>query len=194
MRSLPGVRGLPLFLVLALCLASWSLAGGWKPGKASPRAGWTPSQLPEIQATIDAFVADDPRLEEYFEEAHAYAIFPKVGKGAFFVGGAYGKGRVFERGKLIGNTSLTQVSLGLQFGGQGYSEVIFFRDRAALDKFRKGRSEFRARASAVAADAGASADSAWEDGVAVFTRTKGGLMAEASLGGQGFKYTPLAPR
>lgn len=194
MNASPSTRSPLAVVALALATATASWCGPWKPKSPSPKAGMAASQFPEIQRTIDDFVKTKPELAEYFKEAHAYAIFPTVGKGGFFVGGAHGKGRVFAQGKLIGNVSLSQVSVGLQFGGQAFSEVIFFRDGAALERFKKGKSEFSARASAVAADAGVSADNAWSGGVAVFTRTKGGLMAEAAIGGQDFKYTPLGGR
>ena len=102
-------------------------------------------------------------------------------------GGAYGKGRVYEQGKHVGNTSMTQVTVGFQLGGQVYSQFIFFRDQTALDSFRRGNFEFGAQASAVAVTVGASADANYSDGVAIFTQAKGGLMYEASVGGQKFK-------
>lgn len=194
MRTPFGFRGRLALVAFALCVGSPGWCGGWKQGSPSPRAGLLAGEIPEIQRSIDEFVKVEPGLREYFDKAHGYALFPTVGKGGFFVGGAHGKGRVFERGKLIGNVSLTQVSVGFQWGGQAFSEVIFFRDKAALEKFKTGRSEFSARASAVAAKSGVSADSAWSGGVAVFTRAKGGLMAEAAIGGQDFKYKALKGR
>jgi lipid-binding SYLF domain-containing protein len=141
--------------------------------------------------------------------AYAYAVFPTIGKGGLVVGGAYGRGRVYEKGAYIGDASMTQVSVGFQAGGQGYSQLILFQDKRALDEFTNGNFEFSADASAVAitAAAGASAgttgansnasggmnDAAtaghYYKGMAVYTIVKGGAMYEASVAGQKFKYT-----
>ena len=125
------------------------------------------------------------------DEAHAYAIFPTVGKGAITVGGAHGNGQVYERGELIGYARLNQVSMGFALGGQSYSEVVFFADRDALEDFQSGNFELGAQASAVAVTAGASADASYDNGVAIFTLAKGGLMYEAAVAGQKFGYTAI---
>lgn len=142
--------------------------------------------------------------------ARGYAVFPTIGKGAVGVGGAYGKGRVYDKGKYIGDTTLTQVSVGFQLGGQAYSEIILFENEAALKQFTSGNFEFSADASAVAitAAAGAQANTTgssagasagkkdaktagdYRKGMATFTVAKGGLMYEASIGGQKFTFTP----
>ena len=127
-------------------------------------------------------------MEKHFNEAYGYVIFPNVGKGAIGVGGAAGNGIVYEGGKEIGAAKLTQVSIGFQWGGQAYREIIFFENKAAMDDFKGNNFEFAAQASAVAVTAGASADANYEDGVMVFTMQKGGLMYEASVGGQKFKF------
>ena len=142
----------------------------------------------EVQEVIKQFEKDDPGMQAWFREAHGYAVFPTVGKGAVGVGGAHGKGLVYERGALIGKTSLTAVSIGFQLGGQAFREVIFFKDKTALDDFTRGNFEFGAGVSAVALKAGASADLGYNKGVAVMTATKGGLMYEASVGGQKFTF------
>ena len=111
-----------------------------------------------------------------------------MGKGGIGIGGARGKGLVYEKGALIGKVTLTQVTVGLQLGGQSFSEVIFFKDKTALDDFTRGNYEFDAGVSAVALKAGASADLGYNKGVAIVTATKGGLMYEASVGGQKFDY------
>jgi len=139
--------------------------------------------------TISKFKTEDPTLDRFFQSAAGYAVFPNVGKGAIGVGGAYGKGVVYENGSVVGYTSLSQGTIGLQLGGQAYSEIIFFESAASLSNFKYGNMEFSAQASAVAATAGASADADFEEGVAVFTMAKGGLMYEASIGGQKFSYT-----
>jgi lipid-binding SYLF domain-containing protein len=145
----------------------------------------------------------------FFNSSYGYAIFPTIGKGGVFVGGAHGKGRVFKKGTYVGNTSMTQVSVGLQFGGQAYSEIIFFEDQRAFDEFTSGNFEFSGNVSAVAITAGASASAGtggttagasggmkdatttggYQKGLAVFTIAKGGLMYEASVSGQKFTYT-----
>ena len=144
----------------------------------------------------------------YFRSSYGYAVFPTIGKGGFVVGGAHGTGRVYQKGKYIGDTSMTQLSVGLQLGGQAYSEMIFFEDKRSLDEFTSGNFEFSGNVSAVAITAGASASAGtggsgagasggkkdattagdYQKGLAVFTIAKGGLMYEASVSGQKFSY------
>jgi lipid-binding SYLF domain-containing protein len=171
--------------------------------------------LPAVSALADNY-SDTRKMFEsagasnLFESAYAYALFPTIGKAGFVVGGAYGDGRVYQGGKVIGDTSMTQATIGFQLGGSGFSQVIFFQDKRALDEFTKGNFEFGAEAQAVAltAAAGASANTAgssatasggknnaetvgsYYKGMATFTITKGGLMYEASIGGQKFTYKP----
>jgi lipid-binding SYLF domain-containing protein len=142
----------------------------------------------DVAETIAKFKEGDPGMQGWFAEAHGYAAFPSVGKGGIGIGGARGKGLVYEQGNLIGKVTLTQVTIGLQLGGQAFSEVIFFKDKTALDDFTRGNFELDAGVSAVALTAGASADLGYSKGVAVVTATKGGLMYEASVGGQKFDY------
>ena len=151
----------------------------------------------------------------FFDHAYGYALFPTIGKGGMVVGGAHGTGHVYERGRYVGDTSMTQITVGFQLGGQAYSQVIFFQDKRAFDEFTSGNFEFGAQASAVAITAGASAGAgttgasagvsggrhdaatigdAYYKGMAVFTVAKGGLMYEASVGGQKFSYTPAAKK
>jgi lipid-binding SYLF domain-containing protein len=129
-------------------------------------------------------------MKVFFEKAYGYAVFPTVAKAGMGIGGAYGKGKVYEKGTLIGTSSLTQLTIGFQLGGQAYSEIIFFKDKKALDDFKSGNFELGAQASAVAVTAGASADADYDKGVAIFTQAKGGLMYEASVGGQKFSFKP----
>lgn len=146
----------------------------------------------------------------FFDNSYGFAVFPTIGKGGAGIGGARGKGRVYEQGTYIGDTTMTQLTIGFQLGGQVYSQIIFFKDQRALDEFTSGNFEFGAQATAVAITAGASAaatttgssagisggkrDAAtageYHKGMAVFTVAKGGLMYEASLGGQKYSYTP----
>jgi lipid-binding SYLF domain-containing protein len=146
----------------------------------------------------------------YFDNSYGYAVFPTIGKGGFIIGGAHGKGRVYEQGSHVGDTSMSQVSVGFQAGGQAYSQIVFFEDKRAIDEFTSGHFEFNAGASAVAitaaasgtagttgADASASGgkkDAAtagrYYKGMAVFTIIKGGAMFEASVAGQKYSYKP----
>ena len=150
---------------------------------------------------------------DFFDDAYGYAVFPTIGKGGVGIGGAHGKGRVYEQGKHVGDTKMTQLTFGLQLGGQAYSQMIFFEDKRAFDEFTSGNFEFGAQASAVAITAGASASAStggssagasggkhdattttagieYYKGMAVFTVAKGGLMYEASIGGQKYSYKP----
>ena len=106
------------------------------------------------------------------------------------IGGAHGKGQVFSRGEVIGRVSLSQGSIGFQLGGQSYSEIVFFQNKAAFDRFKNGNLKLAAQASAIAVTSGATAHAAYEKGVAVFTLGKKGLMFEASIGGQHFSFKP----
>jgi len=135
------------------------------------------------------YLRTDPLLSNVFKSAPGYVIFPNVGKGAVGVGGASGNGIVYEKGVATGKAKMSQVSVGFQFGGQAYRELIFFENAEALDRFKKNKFEFSAQASAVAVKTGASANAKYNDGVMIYTQQKGGLMYEASVGGQKFKFS-----
>ena len=137
------------------------------------------------------FIKTDGLMKNIFDKAYGYVIFPNVGKGGVVIGGAAGNGAVYQSGALIGMAKLTQVTIGFQWGGQAYREVIFFETKKDLDNFKEDNLEFAAQASAVAATAGASANANYKNGVMIFTQTKGGLMYEASVGGQKFKFRNL---
>ena len=140
---------------------------------------------------IEVFGQTDPSLVDFFESSYGYAIFPSVGKGGMGLGGAHGKGLVYKADEIVGRTSLTQFTVGFQFGGQVYQQVIFFEDARSFDNFTGGNFELSAQASAIAAAAGVAANAKYRQGVAIFTLGKGGLMYEASVGGQKFSFTPL---
>ncbi|HTS90085.1 MAG TPA: YSC84-related protein [Gemmatimonadales bacterium] len=144
----------------------------------------------DVPHAIQEFEKSDPGMTRLFAESAGYAIFPSVGKGAIGIGGARGKGWVYDHGRLRGRTTLTQVTIGFQLGGQAYREVIFFKDQTALNEFCRGDFELSAQASAVAVKTGASANVKYNGGVAIFTMAKGGLMYEASVGGQKFSFSP----
>jgi len=165
----------------------------------------------DYSSTINVF-KESPQVKHYFDKAYGYAVFPTVGKGGLGIGGAYGKGQVYRGGKVTGITKLVKVSIGLQAGGQAFSQVIFFQDKRAYDEFTSGQFAFDAQASAVAITAGvqgqagstgvtagasagpktgAHAETKYHKGMAIFVHTKGGLMYEAAIAGQKFSFEPL---
>lgn len=152
-------------------------------------AGWDPREEEHAQQTISLFQKTDPSLQVFFDEAYGYAVFPDVYKGGILLlGGARGDGYVYEQGRLIGRSSITQINVGPQLGGQAFAEIIFFRTQSDLEDFKKGNYELNAQASAIAVTAGVATNSEYSDGVAVFALPKSGLMAEASVGGQKFSF------
>ena len=141
--------------------------------------------------TMHRVEAADPGLQKQIDNAYGYAIFPSVGKVGAVVGGAYGRGEVYEHGKRVGWTDLSQATIGAQLGGQSFSELILFENKAALDNFKNGNLKFTANASAVAIKSGAADASKYTDGVLVFVEPKAGLMLEAAIGGQSFGFQPM---
>ena len=182
-----------LISILALALLALSASPAW---------------ADEYSDTISLF-RNAGESGKFLNTAYGYAVFPTIGKAGVGVGGAYGKGRVYEKGKYIGDTSMAQLTVGFQLGGQAYSEIIFFEDQRALKEFMSGNFEFGADASVVAITAAAGAKASttgssagasggkkdatttgrYQKGMVTFTVAKGGLMYEASIGGQKFSYT-----
>jgi len=169
-----------------------------------------PAYADKYTDTIDVFKKSEV-VQPFFKNAYGYAVFPTIGKAGIGIGGSYGTGQVYQGGKVTGEVSLIKGSIGWQLGGQAFSQMIFFEDKRAYDEFTSGNFEFDATASAVAITAGAQAKAGTEGasagasagpatgkqvktsyhkGMAVFTHTKGGLMYEASIGGQKFKFKP----
>ena len=148
----------------------------------------------DAQATIALFRKTDPVLSRFFERSAGWAVFPTVGKGAIGIGAAHGSGVLFQGGHAVGTCTLTQLTVGLQLGGQAYSEIIFFDSAETLADFKKGGFALAAQVSAVAAAEGASANAKYQLGVAVFTIARGGLMYEASVGGQKFSFEPFGKK
>jgi lipid-binding SYLF domain-containing protein len=144
----------------------------------------------EVPGTIAAFKKADPGIDKFFSQSAGYAVFPKVGKVGLIIGGGHGIGEVFEKGKSVGMSTMSFGTVGLQAGIQEFAEIIFFENAAVLERLKQGKFEFAANASAVILKTGASKSANYRDGVVVFTRASGGAMAEASLGGQKFSYTP----
>jgi lipid-binding SYLF domain-containing protein len=147
--------------------------------------------LESADSRIRLYGALDPSMDQFFQNSHGYAVFPSVGSGAFIVGGGFGRGVVYEQGLAVGYADITQASIGLQAGGQGFSQVIFFQTKSVLDRFRANNFSFSADASAVAVDSGAAAQTTFKNGVAVFIRSQSGAMASAAVGGQRFRFVPL---
>ena len=189
-----------LWNILLLSLLAVPLGASWAEEK---------SEDEKYAETIEIFKAAG-ESGKFFDNSYGYAVFPTIGKAGFVVGGAHGDGRVYAQGKYVGDTSMTQLSVGFQLGAQGFSQLVFFEDQRAFEEFTGGNFEFGAQASAVAITAGASAGATtagssagasggkhdattvgeYHKGMAVFTVAKGGLMYEASVGGQKFSYTP----
>lgn len=178
------------FAMLVCLIMPFAASAGWNP-LAKEKAEDQGKSSAAVAEAVANFKNSDPGMQVFFDKAQGYAVFPTVGKGGIGIGGAFGKGELYEKEKLIGKTTLTQVTVGFQLGGQAYSEIIFFKDEEAINRFKKGNFELGAQASAVAVTAGVSADAAYNNGVAIFTITKGGLMYEAAVGGQKFTYKPL---
>jgi hypothetical protein len=174
----------------------------------------SPAQADDAyKKTIDLF-GRSPAVQPYFKNAYGYAVFPTIGKGGVGVGAAYGEGRVYQGGKVTGKTSMTQLTVGAQLGGEAFSEMIFFQDKRAYDDFTKGNFEFSAQASAVAITAGAQAQAGsegagvsasgggtaglqvakYQKGMAIFTHAKGGLMYAVTVGGQKFSFEPIGKK
>jgi lipid-binding SYLF domain-containing protein len=170
---------------------------------------WADDDSESYEKTIKAF-KDAGESGKFFDSAYGYAVFPSIGKGGAGIGGAIGKGRVYKKGEWVGDSSMIQLSIGFQLGGQVYSMMIFFEDERAFNEFTKGEFEFSAQATAVAITAGASAQAStqgssggvsggrgtaetvgkYTKGMAIFTVARGGLMYEAALAGMKFNYKP----
>ena len=155
------------------------------------------AQRSALQSDTQAFLAraraTDATLGRFFNDCTGYAVFPSIGKGGFIVGGAYGRGELFDRsGQRLGYCDVSQGSIGAQIGGQSFGEIIFFESPASLSAFKGGQFALSANASAVALTAGAAASAKYTDGVAIFVLQPKGLMVEASIGGQQFGYQALA--
>jgi len=169
------------------------------------------AEVEDYSSTINVF-KESPAVAKFFKNSYGYAVFPTIGKAGWVVGGSYGKGQVYRGGKVTGKASVIEGSIGFQFGGEAFSEIIFFQDKRAYDQFTSGSFEFGATAQAVVITAGAQAqagtagksagasagpktgvqaETSYVKGMATFVHSLGGLMYEASIGGQKFKFEPL---
>lgn len=179
-RILTGMKYVVAGAVVTLTLGACATAPASDAGKAEIEK--------DAGAVLAAAKAADPTLGPVFSSAAGYAVFPTVGKAAAGFGGAYGKGVLYEDGRVVGYCDLTQATIGMQLGGQSYSEIIAFETNEAVEIFKQGNLGFTAQATAVALKSGAGANAKYTDGVAVFTMDEAGLMYEAAVGGQNFSY------
>lgn len=175
-----------LVFPLALVLMAFGCGGGPET-RAEEQAA-----ISQARATIQTMVTRDPSLQEVLDRAYGYVVFPQIGEGAFIVGGAQGNGVVFERGRPIGFATIAQGSIGLQAGGQTYSEIIVFHDPAVFQRLKGGQFSLTADAEAVALSRGASANASLRGGTQVFVLPEGGLMAGISVAGQQIEFQPMA--
>ncbi|MDX2362197.1 MAG: lipid-binding SYLF domain-containing protein [Crocinitomicaceae bacterium] len=150
-----------------------------------------PELANESNVVLQQMLDESPNLETLYDQSYGYVVFPKVTKAGMGLGGAVSNGVVFQNHEIVSTSKLKQLTIGAQFGGQQYSEVIFFETKEAFDKFMNDELKLGAQASAVALKSGVSADASYADGVAVFTQPIGGLMYEASIGGQHFRNSPI---
>ncbi len=179
--------------MLAFTVLAWILA-------AAPACSTAPKTTAErrvLSTDTNAFVArakeTDPSLAKFFDNCVGFAVIPEIGKGGVILGGAYGKGQLFDRtGRLVGYCDVSQGSIGAQIGGQTFGEMVFFENEKAFSDFKGGKFSLTAQASAVALSAGAAAASRYDNGIALFVMNPQGLMLEASVGGQQFGYQALA--
>jgi lipid-binding SYLF domain-containing protein len=169
------------------------------------------AEVKDYSSTINTF-RDSPALTKFFKNSYGYAVFPTIGKAGYVIGGSYGEGQVYRGGKATGKTRVIEGSIGFQFGGKAFSEIIFFQDKRAYDEFTSGNFEFGATAQATVITAGAQArartggtgagasagpktsvqaETNYVNGMATFVHAKGGLMYEFSVGGQRFTFEPF---
>jgi lipid-binding SYLF domain-containing protein len=178
----------------AVWVCTWATVGaGLLAGcSTAPRTAREQAQLTNrcVEA-IQVARRADPGLETFFQTAAGFAVFPAVDKGGLGLAGAYGRGELFEGGKLAGFCVLTQTTIGLVLGGQTYTELIFFENQAALDRFKSGRFALATGISAVMLKSGAAARAHYTDGIVIFSMAEAGLMYEAAVGGQKFSFQPI---
>jgi len=183
------MKTLSIVVAATLAAAVPQLIGCGSPAPKQPSEQATLAS--ESSATLDGFKNEDPSLNDLLDKAVGYAVFPEVGKAGFIAGGSYGKGEVFENGRKVGFADMSQATVGLQVGAQTFDELILFMRPEELQKFKGGEYDFAGNVSAVAIKSGAAGTADTSKGVIVFTKTKGGLMAEAAVGGQRFRFQPI---
>jgi lipid-binding SYLF domain-containing protein len=191
------MKTLPVFLVISVLLGASAIAAA--------------AEVQDYSSTINGF-RESPAVAKFFKNSYGYAVYPTIGKAGYVIGGSYGKGQVYRDGKVTGQSTVVEGSIGFQIGAEAFSEIIFFQDKRAYDEFTSGNFEFDATAQAVAITAGAQAQAGttgasagasagpktgvqaetnYVKGMAIFVHSKGGLMVELSVGGQKFTFQPL---
>jgi hypothetical protein len=176
-----------MWICLSACMTAW-LASGCA---ATPASETRRSELDDdVRFIVNVAKREYPGIARFFESSAGYAVFPNVGRGAVGAGGAFGRGELYEKGVMTGYCTLTQATIGIALGGQSYSEIIFFDGTESLKRFKYRDYAFAAQASAVALKSGEAVNARYDEGVAVFTLVREGLMFEASVGGQRFGYEP----
>jgi lipid-binding SYLF domain-containing protein len=160
------------------------------PSKKGQPQQQEPPLRQRAQAVLSKLEKRDPGLKELLKKAHGYAIFPSVGKAALVVGGSYGRGVVFEKRRMIGYATISQMTIGVQIGGDTFTEILVFHDEKQLERFKKGHMAFAANASAVMVKAAAAGTSDFK-GVTALAYSSGGMLLELALGGQKFTFKPL---
>jgi lipid-binding SYLF domain-containing protein len=179
---------IPKYLLAAAGATALFLGGC----STAPQTSQDRAQLQnDSDAAINDLKSEDGSLNNVLNHSYGYAIFPSIGKGAVGVGGAYGQGEVYANGKLIGYVDMTQATAGAAIGGETYAELVVFQTGDALQRFESGQLTFEADASAVAVKDGAATNARWENGIAIFTDVKGGLMTDAAIGGQKFNFNSI---
>lgn len=173
-------------LLSTICFVGIILSTGCATAPERPEAREVLSA--QVKEAIAVFKEKDPGIQQYFDTSYGYVVLPKILKGAFWFGGAYGKGGVFEKSELAGYCDMKQATWGFSFGGEYFREIIFFKTKADLDKFKTGKFTFAAQATGVAASVGTTSKVDFKAGTAVFVTTDVGLMIDVSLGGQEFNY------
>jgi len=183
------MKGILAALSLALAFALLPCAAPAQTADKDKSAAEARQKLhAETQSAIARLKKTDPGTDRFFRESAGYAVFPNVGKVGLLIGGGHGDGEVYQGGKPVGIASVSLGTVGLQAGAQEYSEIVFFKDAAALERFKQNKFEFSGSVSAVIAKAGAAKEAVYRDGYAVFVHPVGGAMAEAAVGGQKYKF------
>ena len=198
-RWITGLASVTLIALAPLASHGQQGNGSGQPSSGEQRATGETGETNKLdsletqaQQALQTFKVKDPSLETFFTNSAGYAVFPNVGEGALIVGGAHGKGIVYQNGQAVGEATVTKGTVGAQVGGQSFAELIFFQTPRSLLKFKKGSLDFSAGVNAVAANAGVGKTTDYRNEVAVFTTSRSGLMAKAAIGGQKFTFQPLA--
>ncbi len=175
-----------MFAAMVVVAGVLAGCGSTAPPTEAKRAALTD----EAQAALKQMTAQDPGLQDVLNNAYGYVIFPSVGKGGFIVSGGFGRGVAYQQGRMIGYADIKQGGVGATIGAESFSELVVFQNEGAMNRFKAGNFDLGANASATALKAGAAKQARFENGVAVFAHTRGGLMADASVSGQKINFVP----